>query len=203
MFFEQIFIYLRGILSKNLLRMKSGGFLNNIFYLFQTTCKKIPYHLYYLWKELIQIDIELKDRNKIKEFFQKLHNRSEDILFSIISELPEKFIPSPLMNWLSRYLDKRISQLKQQSIKMTWQNMYLQDAVDDIHSRQHGIEKAPSDDWLSSVGALLLSHSIIMWPHTNNLYCSLIFYSVNNNWLIIYLINQSMLNINPSGIIAV
>jgi hypothetical protein len=50
------------------------------------------------------------------------------------------------MNWLSRYLDKRINELKQQSIKMTWQNMYLQDAVDDIHSRQQDIKKAPSEN---------------------------------------------------------
>ena len=50
----------------------------------------------------------------------------------------KKFIPYWLMNWLSRYLDGRINKLKQQSIKMTWQNMYLQKAVDDIQSRQRG-----------------------------------------------------------------
>lgn len=81
---------------------------------------------------MIIIDIELKDRNPIKEFFHKLHSKLEDITFSVIQRIPEKFIPHWLMNWLSRYLDKRISELKQQSIKMTWRNMYLQKAVDDI-----------------------------------------------------------------------
>lgn len=81
---------------------------------------------------MIIIDIEIKDRNKIKEFFHKLHSKLEDITFSVIQRIPEKFIPHWLMNWLSRYLDKRISELKQQSIKMTWRNMYLQKAVDDI-----------------------------------------------------------------------
>ena len=95
---------------------------------------------------LIQIDIELKDRNKIKEYFQNLHSRLEDLLFSIIQKLPEKLIPSPCMNWLSRYLDKRIIELKQQSIKMTWRNMYLQEAVDDIHNKKQDAKKAPSDD---------------------------------------------------------
>ena len=95
---------------------------------------------------MITIDIELKDHNHIKEFFHKLHSKLEDLLFSIIHKIPEKFIPSPLMNWLSRYLDKRINELKQQSIKMTWQNMYLQDAVDDIHSRQQDTKEAPSDN---------------------------------------------------------
>lgn len=81
---------------------------------------------------MIIIDIELKDRNKLKEFFHKLHSRLENITFSIIQKLPEKFIPQWIMNRLEKYLDKRISELKQQSIQMTWRNMYLQKAVDDI-----------------------------------------------------------------------
>lgn len=95
---------------------------------------------------MILINIEFKDHNQIKEFFHKLYSKLEDILFSIIQKLPDKFIPQWLMNWLEKYLDKRISELKQQSIKMTWRNMSLQDAVNDIHKKQHGIEKAPSED---------------------------------------------------------
>ena len=105
---------------------------------------------------VIIIDIELKDRNRIKEFFQNFHSKAEDLLFTIIQKLPEKLIPSPLMDWLEKYLDKRISELKQETIKMTWQNMYLQEAVDDIHSRQQDTKEAPSDDWLSSLGASFL-----------------------------------------------
>ena len=82
--------------------------------------------------ELITIDIELKDRNRLKEFFQNFHSKLENLLFTIIQKLPEKLIPSPLMNWLDWYLDKRINELKQESIKQTWRNMYLQDAVDHI-----------------------------------------------------------------------
>lgn len=81
---------------------------------------------------MIIIDIEINDRNHIKDFFHKLHSRLEDIAFSIIQKLPAKFIPHWLMNWLEKYLDKRISELKQESIKMTWRNMYLQKAVNDI-----------------------------------------------------------------------
>ena len=81
---------------------------------------------------MIIIDIEIKDRNRLKEFFHKLHSRLENITFSIIQKLPEKFIPQWLMNRLEKYLDKRISELKQQSIQMTWRNMYLQNAVNDI-----------------------------------------------------------------------
>jgi hypothetical protein len=95
---------------------------------------------------VIIIDIELKDRNHIKDFFHKLHSRLEDIAFSIVQRIPEKFIPQWLMNRLEKYLDKRISELKQQSIKMSWRNMYLQSATHEIHNRQQNAKEAPSDN---------------------------------------------------------
>ena len=95
---------------------------------------------------MIIIDIELKDRNHIQEFFHKLHSRLEDIAFSIIQQIPDKFIPHWLMNWLEKYLDKRISELKQESIKMTWRNMYLQSATNEIHNRQQNAKEAPLDN---------------------------------------------------------
>ena len=95
---------------------------------------------------MIIIDIELKDRNRLKEFFHKLHSRLENIAFFIIQKLPEKFIPHWLMNWLEKYLDKRISELKQESIKITWRNMYLQSATNEIHNRQQNAKEAPSDN---------------------------------------------------------
>lgn len=85
---------------------------------------------------MITINIELKDRSRTKEFFHKLHSKLEDMLFPIVQKIPEKFLPYWLMNKLEKYLDKRISELKQESIKQTWRNMCLQDAVDDIHSKQ-------------------------------------------------------------------
>ena len=97
-------------------------------------------------RELIQIDIKIKDRNRIKEFFHRLHSKAEDLLFTIISKLPEKLIPSPLMNWLDRYTTKRISQLQQQIIKQRWQQDTLEKAVEDIRSINQDTKKAPSDD---------------------------------------------------------
>lgn len=90
---------------------------------------------------MIHIDIEIKDRNKIKEFFHKLHNKSEDLLFAIIQKFPERFIPSFLMNWLERYTDRRINQLKQEQIKATWKKMYIEKAVEQIHK-----DKAPTEE---------------------------------------------------------
>lgn len=95
---------------------------------------------------MIIIDIELKDRNHIQEIFHKLHSRLENIAFSIVQRIPEKFIPQWLMNRLEKYLDKRISELKQESIKMLWRNMYLQSATHEIHNRQQNAKEAPSDN---------------------------------------------------------
>ena len=86
---------------------------------------------------MITIDIELKDRNHVKDFFHKLFSSLENMAFSIIQQIPERFIPQWLMNMLEKYLGKRINELKQESIKMTWRNMYLQNAVNEIHSADH------------------------------------------------------------------
>lgn len=90
---------------------------------------------------MVIIEIEIKDRNKFKEIFHKVRNMSEDLLFSIIQKIPKRFIPYFIMEWLDRYTDRRINQLKQQQIKATWQKMYLQDAVNQIHK-----DKAPTED---------------------------------------------------------
>ncbi len=90
---------------------------------------------------MVIIETEIKDRNKFKDFFQKVRNKSEDLLFSIIQKLPERFIPSFIMEWLDRYTDRRINELKHQQIKATWHKMYLQDAVNQIHK-----DKAPTEE---------------------------------------------------------
>ena len=85
---------------------------------------------------MIRIDIEIKKRSRVKEFFHKLHSDTEDLLFRLIMKLPEKYIPSVLMEWLDRYTTKRIQQLELQKVKQTWRNVYLQKVVDDIFNRQ-------------------------------------------------------------------
>ena len=78
------------------------------------------------------INIEIQKRNRLKEFFQKLFNRIEDMMFSIILKIPEKIIPQSLLDWFDRYTTKRINQLKQQNIKQNWNNTYLENALDEI-----------------------------------------------------------------------
>lgn len=87
---------------------------------------------------MIQIDIEIKKQNRLKEFFHEIHSKSEDILFSVIQKIPEKFIPASLMDWMEHYTNKRISELKQQIIRDRWRTVELKKAADKISNRQQG-----------------------------------------------------------------
>lgn len=97
-----------------------------------------------IFYEVITINIEIKNRSRIKEFSDNLFSRLEDMMFDIILKVPQRFIPSPVMEWLDSYTDKRIQELKQQSIRQSWENMYLKKALEEI--RQKDTEKAPADD---------------------------------------------------------
>ena len=90
-----------------------------------------------IFSEVIIIDIEIKKSSIVKQLFHKLHSKLEDLFFKLIMGIPERFIPSALMEWLDHYSTKRINQLKQQTIKQAWRNMYLQDFVNDVSNRQH------------------------------------------------------------------
>lgn len=85
---------------------------------------------------MITINIELKPKSKIKEFFQSFHSTLEDLLFTIVTHIPESFLPVFLMNWLDRYTTKRTQELQQEIVRQRWQQVYLEKAVEEIHSRQ-------------------------------------------------------------------
>lgn len=95
---------------------------------------------------MITIEIEIKPRNRAKEFFDMIKDKSEDIIFSIITRIPEHLIPSPVMQWLTAYLDRRTQELQQEIIRQQWQKAYLEKAVAEIHNRQQDTNKAPQED---------------------------------------------------------
>lgn len=95
---------------------------------------------------MIIIDIEIKDRNRLKEFLHYLYSKLEDLMFAIVQKIPEKYVPQFLMEWLDRYTTKRLNELKQQTIHQTWRNLYLEKAVNDISDRQQSKKETPSED---------------------------------------------------------
>lgn len=84
---------------------------------------------------MIIINIEIKPKNKAKEFSNRLHDALEDVLFSIVQKLPESLIPAPLMEWLESYVNKRTQELQQEIIHKQWQQIHLEKAVEEIHSK--------------------------------------------------------------------
>ena len=95
-------------------------------------------------KELVGMNYEITPRNRTKDILRQIYDKLEDFLFWIIQNIPEKFIPSTLMHWADRYLDKRIQQLKQETIRQNWNQIYLNQALEEIYLRQQAKEKAPS-----------------------------------------------------------
>ena len=87
---------------------------------------------------MIQINIEIHKRNRFKEIIHKVLDKMEDIAFSVIQKIPERFITPSMMNWLNRYVDKRLALLQQQIIHDRWYNIELKKAVDKISKRQQG-----------------------------------------------------------------
>lgn len=91
---------------------------------------------------MIIINIELKPRNKLKEFFHELCSKLEDSIFNIIIKIPERFIPPFIMQHIEQYIDKRTKELQHQIIKQRWQQLALEQAVADIRDKK----KAPQED---------------------------------------------------------
>lgn len=83
---------------------------------------------------MITINVEIKKRNRLKEFSTLCHDHAENLMFEIIKKIPERFIPKFVLRWVDRYTTKRISELKQQIIQDRWKEMELEKAVNDIHS---------------------------------------------------------------------
>lgn len=75
---------------------------------------------------------------------KKLISKFEDIAFSVISHLP--IIPDVLATWSSKYLDRRIAELRHETIRQQWDKASLNQELSEIHERQQNIEKAPSED---------------------------------------------------------
>lgn len=54
------------------------------------------------------------------------------MLFSIIGLLPEKLIPSCVLEWVSRYIDKRMAELQKEQTQANWKKVYTEKAVEEL-----------------------------------------------------------------------
>ena len=81
-------------------------------------------------------NIEIYKTNHFKIALHKIHSKFEDLLFSIIQRIPERMIPTCLMNWVEKYTSKRIYELKQQIIRDRWHSAELEHVIKDIHNKK-------------------------------------------------------------------
>jgi len=84
---------------------------------------------------VIYINIEISKQNRFKDFFHKVYDRLEDMMFCTIQKIPNRFIPQWLMSWLEHYTNNRIAQLKQQIIRDRWHSVELEKVVDQLDSK--------------------------------------------------------------------
>ena len=78
------------------------------------------------------VHITVKERNKKEEFFKKLKSKAEDVLFSIITRLPERLLPKCFMRWLEKYLNKRMAELQREQVQANWNKVYMEQAVKEL-----------------------------------------------------------------------
>lgn len=64
-----------------------------------------------------------------------LHSRIEDLMFSILMRLPDRFMTPTLMNWVEHYTTKRLDSLQRQLIKDRWKTIELKKTLDKISNR--------------------------------------------------------------------
>ena len=83
-------------------------------------------------KELEEIRV-----SNIKGVCGQIKGKTEELLFSTIRLLPECMIPKGVLEWMSRYIDKRTSQIRQEQVKANWKKTELQNVVEKLHRGQH------------------------------------------------------------------
>ena len=87
------------------------------------------------------MNVEIKKQNIFRRIANKLRDKSEDFLFTLVQRLPERFIPAPLMDWMEQYTDKRLAELQRRLVKDNWTNVELQKAVEQIRQQDTEAKK--------------------------------------------------------------
>lgn len=88
------------------------------------------------FKGVILIDIEIRKCSRMKPLLHKAYDKLEDLLFTLISSLPESMIPKSFINWLGNYTNKRIAELQQQIIHDRWRSVELDEILQQINNEK-------------------------------------------------------------------
>lgn len=126
------------------LLIDSSAFLRKVFARFSPSLQNPDYLHIMILEGVRSMDIEIEPKSKTEEFFEKIREKAESLLFAVVLKIPEQLVPSFVMNWMKRYVEKRKQELQEQLIKQRWEQMKLEKVVAEI--RQQDRTKAPQED---------------------------------------------------------
>lgn len=126
------------------LLINSSAFLRKISALFSPSLQNPEFLHIMILEGVRSMDIEIKPKSKTEEFFEKIRKEAESLLFAVVLKIPERFVPSFVMNWMEKYVEKRKQEIQQQLIKQRWEQMQLEKVVAEI--RQQDKTKAPQEN---------------------------------------------------------
>lgn len=79
---------------------------------------------------------EIIRESKIKQVSKKIHSWFEDSLLSVLMFLARILHSEKLNQWIASYTQKKIQRMQQELIKMKWNKIPLDKAVQSIHEKQ-------------------------------------------------------------------
>lgn len=81
--------------------------------------------------------IELKRRNPLIEKLHHAADNLEEFALVTITKIPDRLVPNFLASWANKITQKRIQEMQQQIIKMKWQKMNMEQAMQEIKNKEH------------------------------------------------------------------
>ena len=73
----------------------------------------------------------------------RLEDKLEDLLFSILQLFPEILIPQPAMDWIFACVEKRTQEIQHQIVRQNWKKAELEQIISEL---QQDKEIAPTPD---------------------------------------------------------
>lgn len=89
------------------------------------------------------MNYKITPRNRIKDIFRKIHSIFDNLIFWIIENIPQKFLPDPVLILLNDYLEKRVRELQHETIRQAWDIAYLKKELEKLKQAKN---KAPSEE---------------------------------------------------------
>lgn len=89
------------------------------------------------------MNYEITPRNRAKDFSNQIRSIFDNFIFWIVKNIPQKFLPDLILILLDDYIEKRVRELRLETIKQAWDIAYLEKELEKL---QQSKNKAPSEE---------------------------------------------------------